>query len=234
MSTFGQQRFFPPENPDVPLWRFMGFAKFVSMLEHEGLFFVRGNVLEDQFEGTYPRANAREQVPDELATEVNQWARQWHLVNCWHMNEQESAAMWKLYVPSSEGIAIRSTFRCLTRVLDEDTFVGTVAYLDYERQDLREADFFNSFLCKRKSFEHERELRAIRLEVPFRDGEPDLARSAMDTGTWVAVDLNTLIQAIHIAPAAQHWCVQLVEAVARRYGLTAPVVRSALDARPFT
>ena len=34
-------------------------------------------------------------------------------VNCWHINEHESAAMWDLYLKSNEGIAIQSTYQKL-------------------------------------------------------------------------------------------------------------------------
>ena len=34
-------------------------------------------------------------------------------INCWHMNDFESEAMWKLYLKSNEGIAIQSTYQRL-------------------------------------------------------------------------------------------------------------------------
>src|SRR5215469_15260960 len=32
-----------------------------------------------------------------------------YFVNSWHMNDHESAAMWKVYLKSNEGVAIQST-----------------------------------------------------------------------------------------------------------------------------
>ena len=31
-------------------------------------------------------------------------------ISCWHENQYESAAMWQLYNPSNDGIAIQTTF----------------------------------------------------------------------------------------------------------------------------
>jgi hypothetical protein len=33
-----------------------------------------------------------------------------YFVNCWHMNEHESAAMWRLYSQADEAICVQSTF----------------------------------------------------------------------------------------------------------------------------
>ena len=42
-------------------------------------------------------------------------------INCWHLNDHESAAMWKLYLKSNEGIVIQSTFTNLNTVLPNVT-----------------------------------------------------------------------------------------------------------------
>ena len=44
-----------------------------------------------------------------------EWTRHWTYMNCWHVNECESAAMWKLYGTSNQAVAIVSTFQ---RLLD--------------------------------------------------------------------------------------------------------------------
>ncbi len=41
-----------PDNPEIPIWRYMDFAKFVDMLENDGLFMCRADKLGDPFEGT--------------------------------------------------------------------------------------------------------------------------------------------------------------------------------------
>jgi hypothetical protein len=41
-------------------------------------------------------------------------------VTCWHMNECESAAMWKLYSTAKESVCVQTTYGRLRSVLDED------------------------------------------------------------------------------------------------------------------
>lgn len=38
-------------------------------------------------------------------------------VNCWHLNEYESAAMWDLYLKNEEGVAIQTTFNRIKKSL---------------------------------------------------------------------------------------------------------------------
>ena len=59
-------------------------------------------------------------------------------ISCWHRSEYESAAMWKLYLKSDEGVAISTTCdrlsRCFKDGTPHDIFIGEVDYLDYTRQ----------------------------------------------------------------------------------------------------
>ena len=55
-------------------------------------------------------------------------------LSCWHMNEHESVAMWKIYQSGApQGIAIQSTYRRLSEAITDDSgiLIGTVAYADY-------------------------------------------------------------------------------------------------------
>ena len=45
-----------PSNLDIPIWRYMDLAKFVSMLQSNALYFTRSDVLEDIFEGSVSAA----------------------------------------------------------------------------------------------------------------------------------------------------------------------------------
>ena len=46
-----------PSNPNIKIWRYMDFTKYVSMLDLGGLYFRRFHLLDDRFEGSYARAN---------------------------------------------------------------------------------------------------------------------------------------------------------------------------------
>src|SRR5258706_406031 len=68
--------------------------------------------------GLWPRALTilQEKVPKYLIAASEKFSRKNYCVNCWHVNEGESAAMWDLYA-NSKGIAIRSTVGRLKKSL---------------------------------------------------------------------------------------------------------------------
>jgi hypothetical protein len=76
-------------------------------------------------------------------------------------------------------------------------------------------------MYKRKSFEHENELRAI-----IMCGENI-------SGKLVSTDLDILIQSIRLAPNNQKWYYELVKKTIKRYGLDKKVINSALDQTPL-
>jgi hypothetical protein len=50
-------------------------------------------------------------------------------LNCWHLNDYESAAMWDIYQRNNDAIAIQSTYTKLCNSLiqkEPDVFVGKV------------------------------------------------------------------------------------------------------------
>jgi hypothetical protein len=82
---------------------------------------------------------------------------------------------------------------------------------------------------KRKSFEHERELRAICGDI--RDMET--AMHAPNPGIWNGLDLNKLISNIYISPTSSTWFKELVDELIKKYELTIPVTQSALNEEPL-
>lgn len=168
--------------------------------------------------------------------------RQWVYVNSWHMNEYESAAMWDLYATNrAEAIAIQSTYAQLRECLpsqihmggDNPTqvYLGEVQYIDYERDWLPEGNLFYPFVHKRKSFEHERELRAIFDEMSANVG--NLSVRNPKKGQLIEVSLDGLIEAVYVAPTAPSWFRDLVEAVTGKYGFAhKPIYRSSLGQDP--
>ena len=162
--------------------------------------------------------------------------RKFTVINCWHMNDYESAAMWKLYLKSNEGVAIQSTFKRLTESLnnyeENDVYIGEVKYINYETEWLPEGNTFYPFLHKRKSFEHEHELRAIIQKVPVRRGQLDLSLEILDTGTYVNIDLNTLVEKVIVSPTAPMWFNDLVKSIVKKYNMKKEVEQSSLDDQP--
>ena len=73
--------------------------------------------------------------------------------------------MWKLYLSSNLGIAIKSSIERLIKSFEiedrYDIYVGEVNYLDYEKDLFNYGNVFCYFFNKRKSFDHEKEIRAL-------------------------------------------------------------------------
>lgn len=221
----------------------MDFTKYVAMLEAKALFFVRSDQLGDAFEGSISKANLvlrpevykEHPIPDETWRELssfNERVRFWTFVHCWHMNYHESAAMWRLYSMTNHAIAITSTYDALCEQLPDNSYVGVVRYVDYAADFIPENNSFWPFVHKRRSFQHEHELRAV-IQDLGNWGTSGLAPSPPETVRAVPVDLDTLLTKIVVAPTAPGWFFELVGAVTKRYGLVKSVEQSRLDERPI-
>ena len=220
----------------------------MSLLTTRSLYFARADRLGDPFEGAYSRANReheaelypdlsaedRRRMFDSIAPVLREMPKH-VVVNCLHMNEHESAALWKLYANGNEAVAIRSTYSRLIQSFAPDTpavYVGVVKYIDYSSggEIMPEGNLFFPFLHKRKSFEHERELRAIVAQWPpgFRFGQTE----APQQGLQISVNLETLMAEVRVAPAASDWLADAVRSVMDTFGERCPVVQSQLDELP--
>jgi hypothetical protein len=229
-------------NDNMTIWRYMDFTKFVSLLDKQALFFCRADKIGDPFEGSYPKVNIsrraeifKDKVPLEDVSKVYKLTREFTAVNCWHINRYESAAMWKLYLKSSEGIAIRSTFRRLRDSLKDkqhDIYIGKVQYIDYDKDKIPD-DSISPFLHKRKSFEHEVELRAVIQEFIKGSNLLKDKKRPFEDGLYVPVDLDLLINEIYLAPTSPRWLQELMESVTAKYELKKKVYQSILDEKPI-
>jgi len=233
----------PDEN--VTIWRYVDFIKFVDLLETQCLFFARADKLGDDFEGSCPKANLKYRLKEhniglvhggigaDVISAFYKELREFTAVNCWYINEYESAAMWTLYLKSNEGIALRSSYRRL-----RDSFIDQkpdkickVHYIDYEKNTMS-TNLLAPYLHKRKSFEHESELRAI-IQVFPRRVFSKRSKRPFDTGIRIPVNLDVLIDKIYVAPQTPDWQFNLVKSLVEKYGLRKEVVRSILDDKPI-
>lgn len=215
----------------VKIWRYMDFTKFVYLLNTENLYFVRSDKFEDSFEGSTPVSNVnfRGGITSNFLKEF----RRYVAINSWHINEHESAAMWKLYAKDNYGIAIQSTYKRLMDALadaNEEIEVGLVQYIDFQKdfsvivnhsEYLNGRNPFYQFMYKRKSFIHEQELRAIICKRPSRNakGGLDFSEDLIYCGIPVQVKIQTLIEKIYLHPASKPWIAELVKSVTKKYGI---------------
>jgi hypothetical protein len=117
------------------------------------------------------------------------------------------------------------------RLQDPSTIhLGEIQYINYERDWLPEGNLFYPFVHKRKSFEHEREVRAVfndRFQGAFYSG------SNPKKGYLVEVLLDDLIETVYVAPTAPDWFRDLVAAVTAKYGFAhKPIMHSTLGQDP--
>ncbi len=88
---------------------------------------------------------------------------------------------------------------------------------------------------KRRSFAHEKELRAVVIrptwhELNHHAGHPEDVPNV--TGLAVPVDLDRLIRRVVISPRAEAWYVDLVSSMLRRFGLSHTPLHSDLYGAP--
>jgi hypothetical protein len=149
------------------------------------------------------------------------------------MNEHESAAMWNQYGVS--GVAVQSTYERLRDAI-VDTVpirIGCVEYRDYSKDEMRDNHVLTPFLSKRKSFEHEKELRACIWRPPFKPGESKADWiETIDRGCHIAVELPLLVERVFVAPASPAWFTRVVKSTVQRFGFDFPVLQSRLDESP--
>lgn len=92
--------------------------------------------------------------------------RRSYFINCWHLNEFDSPAMWDIYSKRNAGIAIRSSENRLEKTFSEtehDVRGGMIIYGDYFDDSfvVDDKNAFSPVLHKRISFSYENEYRLV-------------------------------------------------------------------------
>lgn len=228
----------------------MDLAKFVSLLATEQLFFARSDNLGDSFEGslTIESVKALEEFSKEIIANDNgegfphgtpeeQYRRAFKgfrkstFVNCWHMNNYESAAMWSLYSLQDQGIAITTTYENLAKSLPEEVFLGKVIYADYKDHLIPLDNSFWPFMHKRMSFQHENEVRAIYSNMSGKNNAPNISR--VSGGVGVKVDLNSIVDRVYVHPDSPDWFFATIQSILERYEIPAKIFKSELANSPI-
>lgn len=143
-------------------------------------------------------------------------------INCWHESEQESEAMWRLYssfLPNA--VAIRTSYKRLYESLGRDPSIniGRVKYVDLNKNYAGPND---AFWRKRKSFEHEREVRALLTDMKCER-----------EGKLIPCDLDLLIEDVFVSPQAPEWFIHLVNDINEKFSIKMKVRKSELIEEPF-
>jgi hypothetical protein len=230
------QSFPQPRDAAIPVWRYLTLAKFISVLTEKALYFSRADLLGDPFEGTIPAQNAInvstqfcDPTRPDLIIKVRKMWRLFTYVSCWHLNETESEAMWRIHCPTNEGVALKTTYAKLGRSIpSNDFYLGTIRYLDYRSQLMLLDNAFNPVMHKRKAFEHEREARVVKLEsVNIQSVEKDFDELACQIqnprGINVPIDIENTFDAIYVNPYAPTWYYEVVREVLDKFSISVPL-----------
>lgn len=214
-------RSFPqPERGDVKVWRYLDLPRFIWMLSTRALAFARADTLDDPFEGSVPHSvyEAWKANPEnaKLLENARSGLRRQMFVSCWHANDVESEAMWRLYCGSHDGIALQTTYEKLDASLPDGVFLGQVTYLDYECATTPPRDPLELLMSKRQAFEHEHEIRAL----VWPSKSPDLVPQDLDADAQVINVVwrsKEFLEKIYVSPYAEDWYRDVVVAVMDKF-----------------
>lgn len=249
---------FKPKNENALLRRYMTFDKYVSTLQNNALFFTRPYLFDDLHEGVPPEEwfnIKREQMESFFPGKENElfreslargdkhsveFNRKVLTVNCWHMSEHESMAMWNIYAARDMGIALVSSCRKLQEhVPNPNVVIGAVQYTDKPHyNDVYIRNAFSPLLFKRLPFEYEHEFRALKGDA--EDGKwwnPRMDKGLPDCvppnkGQWVPADMSNLVTCVEVSPYAKTEFVDVVANVTKRYGYKWQVIKSTILDEP--
>jgi len=223
----------------------MDFTKFLKILQNKSLWFSRIDLLGDPLEAKFTKYDLQQEA---LNLQVNQvgipksstmkfWEKympRLHFANCWHRNEYESAAMWKVYTSNNkEAIAIQSTFGKLKDCFTGDApiYAGNVKYIDSSSQPLPMKDMVDIVTHKRLSFSHENEVRALRQLIPPNFESNYLDELSIPPGNEEQINVETLIEKIHLPPQSHEWFKTSVKSIITKYNFSFDVDDSEMDER---
>ncbi len=236
----------PIEAPDSnqSIWRYMDFSKYVDLLTTSELHFARADKFEDpydcstmQFFGEpYKQLSRANPHCKQLTHQANTFERLFVYLNCWHMNDVGSAALWSLYSENRhETIAIQTTFRRFeSEIKDKWPRDGIrISKVKYDPENAGEpvgnppqgrlfsSSGLESIIYKRPSFAHEKELRAFIFQGHDKQRESPLKnekhfeelRKNRPECIRIRITPSDLIEKVYVSPRATDWFVELVKHV---------------------
>lgn len=233
--------------------RYLSLAKFHSLLFKKTLFFSPISSMTDKHEGTiftnegvarlqalmelaqYPKEDVekvREKIRGEQETLDK--LKTFVAINCWNLADHESFALWKIYVPSGEGVAIRTSRSKLVSKIDKQyaPYI-TQAMVRYasDQTGFDASVFFKKHLPYRYEGEYRLALDCVNMKG-HEDFRSKLIQQLAEKGGLEIplVDLN-FIDEIIISPFVGKWFFDVVENLVAASGAKCKIVSSAINDR---
>jgi len=251
-------------NQDLIIWRYLDLDKFECLLSEKGLFFCRSDKFSDPFEGSIPKKESdfrvitemelaeihKRKITHEEAVKNSNKTGTLHkelkrsfTVNCWHINQGESDAMWRLYLKSNEGVAIQSTVQRLHQSLDgfgEEIYITKVRYIDFDKDvwfhrelyPRKSYNIFTPIVHKRMAFAHESELRVFQQINEAVRNENYWDKKPNHMGNLIPTDIDNLIEKIILPPTADDDVKDKVVDLLKKYDLVRDIEQSKLNEEP--
>lgn len=221
------------------LWRYMSLPKFLKFLEDRFLYLAPLSAFSDPFEGSLPKTHPESvehfqkkyDMPDGAIKGYDyhlKSVKKYAYINCWHINEFESAAMWDIYSRTNESVAVQSSFLKLKDEVKNQTFLSSVGYIDYENQFIPQGNMIYHCLFKRMSFSFEQEFKVISYDMPKHMNEEEPVSYKQ-----VNINLENLIENIYISPDAPGYFEDLISSISDKYGYSFNIEKSSIDDTPF-
>jgi hypothetical protein len=248
--------FVGPKEESAKIWRYMSVEVLLSIVHRKALFFVKASEVDDPYEGTIPNFNEK-QAPEiykpyfpseeqfkksrETLAQAYRQFKQVILINSWYLKDFEVVSMWR---SQDCGVLVESTYGNLRDSLEKNVkdpiYIGSVRYLDFDNEWMPEGNLFEAFITKRRPFESEGEIRALRMlpgsligltpapNQPAVEEEVLDSSEILDKGKYVSIDPKKLINRVVVAPKAGSWVPPLLKSVLATYDVDKPVVKSTL------
>lgn len=232
---------------NATIWRYVDLPKLLYMLVNKSLPLIRVDKFEDKWEGfsaplsddEYRGFFRKTQMETDLERfKIGEQLRKFFYASCWHLNDIESDAMWKLYLNGNEGLAIRTTYQSLIfslREASEEFLIGKVRYT----KPSPGLSMLLTCMTKREPFVHERELRVILhdadAENVYRNNSSNILNKSVvqPSVKKLRCDVNRLIEELRISPKANDWFKFAVSDLLEKYKLKdIKLIQSKLSGEP--
>lgn len=234
----------------------MDLSKFLSMITYSAIPFTRVDSFDDPYDGlswgTWNEVKKIKREINKYSTQkcskiINEYVslskKYIHLLgekmkstfaSCWALKENESVALWDLYVPyGKEGVAIQTSVNKLAmqfrgkgkkyeiidpdnnyRMIDisEDYRYGFIMRkVEYNNNkesaySLNNGDNFNECFIKRPFFDYENEFRIVIAGLNMKNFNIENKTKTI----YAKVNLLELIDKIYISPRIDNWKRQLI------------------------
>ena len=225
------------------IWRYYDLSKFIHFLLSKKLYLTRIDKFQDKYEGELPLEDYLKNMHEllERLSFVNDLKREdmWSFLeiqnklpifaSCWHLNPIENFAMWKIYLSTNEGVAIKTKIGDLISSIKNPTglIYGKVNYLDFEKESI--SQYCNRMkemgirklplpcFFKRSYYSYENEFRVGEIiTANYQSGETYrkdiecLLKTAPKSREY-NIALETLDYEIYISPFSSDWFYYTIE-----------------------